>query len=418
LRANDMSDAPEVILLVNGPGELYTWARPLVTALREAAFGTARNPRVVLGLLPCPFASGYERGIAETMPVDDVVSVAENLEFIAGGRKPRAYRNSASGLVIGLGGDVSFPGRIGSRLGYPAWRYSFEPYWNKGLEKLLVHDARTLEKALKAGANVTNIGNLTADALQLEQPVDKPEGLDVLIIPGSRSFQVKHLLPFFAGVAQDIAVQVSNVRFHVPRSRLVTDEDWATGLSGRLVMDMGGVPLAVGAQGAAPLRLGSQILETPTGVQIHVHDEDHRYQLMKLADVALTIPGTNTLELGIAGVPSVVCLPLQKMELIPIENPLRYLEVIPVIGKPLKRRLVEVFLNRFEHVSLPNIIAGEAIQIELRGDLSTTRIASEAVRLLEQPMERARITSRLEATMPKPGTARRLAAMMLERVAG
>ncbi|NJK44673.1 MAG: hypothetical protein HC933_10640 [Pleurocapsa sp. SU_196_0] len=407
----------EIILLVNGPGELYTWARPLVQALREAGGATPRDLRVVLGLLPCPFASGYERGIAETMPVDDVVSVAENLEFIAGGRKPRAYQRSASGLVIGLGGDVSFPGRIGSRLGYPAWRYSFEPYWNKGLEKLLVHDVRTLEKALKAGANAENIGNLTADALQLEQPVDKPEGLDVLIIPGSRSFQVKHLLPFFAGVAQDIAARVGNVRFHVPRSRLVTDEDWATGLSGRLVADMGGVAL-VGVRLVSPLGLESQTLETPAGVQIRVYDEEYRYGLMKLADVALTIPGTNTLELGIAGVPSIVCLPLQKMELIPIENPLRYLEVIPVIGKPLKRRLVEIFLNRFEHVSLPNIIADEAIQIELRGDLSTARIAVEAVRLLEQPTERARMISRLEATMPKPGTARRLAAMMLERVAG
>jgi hypothetical protein len=406
------SNAPELILLVNGPGELYTWARPLVRELRAQA----QDARIVLGLLPCPFASGYERGIAETMPVDDVVSVSENLEFIAGGRKPRAFEKRARGLVIGLGGDVSFPGRIGSRLGYPAWRYSFEPYWNKTLEKLLVHDAKTLEKARKQSAKAENIGNLTADALQLEGKLEKAPGFDVLIVPGSRSFQVKHLLPFFAGVAQEIAARVEGVRFHVPRSRLVTEEDWATGLSGRLVLDMGGIPLKVGATGRSPLRLESQPLETPRGVTINVYSEEDRYKLMTLADVALTIPGTNTLELGIAGVPSIVCLPLQKMELIPIENPLRYLEVIPLIGKPLKRRLVEVFLSRFEHVSLPNILAGEAIQLELRGDLSPLRIAEETVRLLEQPAERERIRSRLTATMPKPGTARRLAAAMLERV--
>ena len=67
-------------------------------------------------------------------------------------QKPAGCAKLERGLVIGLGGDVGFPGRIASRLGYAAWRYSFEPYWHKGLEKLFVHDARTLERALRGGA--------------------------------------------------------------------------------------------------------------------------------------------------------------------------------------------------------------------------------------------------------------------------
>jgi hypothetical protein len=400
-----MSDA-EFILLVNGPGELYTWAGPLSKELRR----TAPNSRIVLGLLPCPFASGYERGIAETMPVDEVVSVAESLEFIAGGRKPKGFQKLGRGLVIGLGGDVSFPSRIASRLGYPAWRYSFEGYWHKSLERLLVHDERTLEKALKGGANAENIGNLTADALELTETPPKAPGLEVLLIPGSRGFQVTHMLPFFAGVADHIAETMPGVRFHYPRSRLVTDEDFAVALSGTKVFDMGGVRLQLESNSE------SKSLITPSGTRIALHDENARYGLMKTADLAITIPGTNTLELGIAGVPSIICLPLQKMELIPIENPLRYLEVIPFVGKPLKRRLVETFLSRFTFFSLPNMIAHEAIQIELRGDLTVYGIAAEAVKLLEDDVSRIRIKARLEATMPKPGTAAQLARMMLERV--
>ncbi len=400
--SSNSASSAELILLVNGPGELYTWARPLIAALRQQRC----EARVVLGLLPCPFASGYENSIAETLEVDAVVTVPETLEFIAGGRKPSGFAKLKRGLVIGLGGDVGFPGRVAQRLGYGAWRYSFEPYWHKGLEKLFVHDARTLEKALKNGATALEIGNLTADALTLEDAPGKQAGLDVLLIPGSRGFQVTHLLPFFAGVAQLIRAGLPAVRFHYPRSALVSDADFAVALSGAKVADMGGVAL----------RLEGTGLVTPDGTRIALHDEHLRYGLMKNADLALTIPGTNTLELGIAGVPSIVCLPLQKMELIPIENPLRYVEHLPIIGKPLKRKLVEMYLSRFSYFSLPNMIADEAIQLELRGDLSVEQISAAAVKLLEQPSERQRIISRLAATMPKAGTAEHLARLMLERV--
>jgi hypothetical protein len=392
----------ELILLVNGPGELYTWVRPLLRELRALETQT----RVVLGLLPCPFASGYERGIAEKLDVDAIASVAECLEFIAGGRKPSAFQGGSSGLVIGLGGDVAFPGRIGSRLDYPAWRYSFEPYWNANLERLLVHDAKTLERAKKAGARAENIGNLTADALALENATRDPNGFEVLLVPGSRAFQVVHLLPFFAGAAEQIAARVPQAQFFVARSSLFQDDVWLEAVAGVKALDFGGVSM----------RVEGNALVTPQGVRLEVISEEQRYRHMKTCAVAITSPGTNTLELGIAGAPSVVCLPLQKMELIPIENPLRYLQIIPIIGKPLKRKLVTAYLERFKFVALPNMLSDEAIQPELRGNISVEEVAAAALKILERPSERARIGDRLEATMPKGGAARVLATRLLERV--
>jgi transposase len=399
----------EIVLLSNGPGELYTWAGPMLRELRAQA----PDVRVSLGLLPCPFASGHEERVARGLGFDAISSVTESLAFIAGGPKPGAFAKKANGLVIGLGGDVSFPGRIGSRLGYPAWRYSFEPYWKDGLEKLFVHDARTLEKARKSGPQdkpekrVENIGNLTADALAFQTPAPKLPGLDVLIMPGSRKFEVEHMLGVFAASAEKIAQNVSSpIRFHWPRSRLLTEPMLEVARSGKKVLDLGGVST----------RLEAGFLITPNGTRIHVADEADRYALMKMCDLALTIPGTNTLELGIANCPSIVALPLQKSELIPIENPLRYLEYIPIFGPRIKRRLVEIFLSRFKYVSLPNMIADEAIQLELRGDVTPDLIASHAQKLLEHPSELARMRSRLNATMPQPGTAARLVTRALERV--
>jgi Lipid-A-disaccharide synthetase len=401
------SGSVEIVLLTNGPGELYTWAGPMLRALRA----TRADLRIVLGLLPCPFASGQELRIAKELGFDAVSTVTENLAFIAGGPKPAAFESSskhAKGLVLGLGGDVAFPGRIASRLGYPAWRYSFEPYWKDSLERLLVHDARTLEKAQRSGPRdkIENIGNLVADALEAERAPIKSDGLDVLVIAGSRRFEVEHMLPLFAAVAERISKTVPNARFHWPRSRLLEDSAIQVALSGQKVLDVGGVPT----------RLEGDYLITPSGTRIHVAPEEERYGLMKIADLALTIPGTNTLELGIAHVPSVVCLPLQKMELIPIENPLRYLGLIPGVGPVIKRKLVETYLGRFKFVALPNMIANEAIQLELRGDVTPEDIAAASVRLLENASERERIRSRLQATMPQAGTAARLAARILERL--
>jgi lipid-A-disaccharide synthase len=422
----------EIVVLTNGPGELYTWAGPMLRALRAAR----EDLRIVLGLLPCPFASGQELRIARELGFDAVSTVAENLAFMAGGPKPTAFEGSrthASGLVLGLGGDVAFPGRIASRLGYPAWRYSFEPYWKDSLEHLFVHDARTLGKAQRSGPKdrIEMIGNLVADALEAEHAPSKPPGLDVLVMAGSRRFEVEHMLPLFAAAVEGITATlapgttgtatlapgttgtktVPNVRFHWPRSRLLEDSAIHVALSGRKVQDVGGVPTRLEDGGS-----GEQCLVTPSGARIRVALEEERYGLMKIADLALTIPGTNTLELGIARVPSIVCLPLQKMELIPIENPLRYLGLIPGVGPAIKRKLVETALSRFKFVALPNMISDEAIQPELRGQVTPDDIARASIHLLENGSERERIRSRLTATMPGPGAAARLAARILERL--
>jgi hypothetical protein len=185
----------ELILCTNGPGEIYTCAGPMLRAVRNARV----DLRVVLSLLPCPFASGQELRIARDLGFDAVTTVPEYFAFAAGGTCPAAYQGS-SGLVLQLGGDAMHAVRIAQRLKRPVWRYSFEPYWNAGLEKLFVHDSNTLEKAQKSGPKdrFENIGNLTADALAFQTPAPKLPGLDVLIMAGSRRFEVIHMLGLFA----------------------------------------------------------------------------------------------------------------------------------------------------------------------------------------------------------------------------
>ena len=384
----------ELVLCTNGPGELYTWAGPLLRAVRELLPGQ----RVVLSLLPCPFASGQELRVARELGFDAVTTVAEYLAFAAGGPRPRAYQ-PGPGLVLGLGGDAMHAVRVARRLGRPVWRYSFEPYWNKGLDRLFVPDERTASRSSAPAERKTVVGNLVADALSAESPPPKRPGLDVLVLAGSRRFEAVHMLGVFAAAAELIAREVQGVRFHWPRSRLLTPDAYAEALSARRVLDLGG----------APLRDEGASLVTPGGTRLRVVPEEERYSLMRSADLALTIPGTNTLELGIAGAPSIVSLPLQKAGLIPVEGPAQYVTMIPGLGPWLKARVARAVVGRMPFVALPNMVAGELIQPELRGDVTPQMIAAEAVRLLSDEGERERIRARLAETMPRPGAAARLA---------
>jgi lipid-A-disaccharide synthase len=133
------------------------------------------------------------------------------------------------------------------------------------------------------------------------------------------------------------------------------------------------------------------------------------YAHMQVANLAVTIPGTNTLELGIAGVPSVVMLPMNKPEIIPLEGIGHWLGLIPLVGTFLKRRAVKLFVEGLKiPVSLPNRFSGEDLMLEIRGKVSVEQIAGEMLKLLNNPQDLARRRSRLLATMPQPGAAKRL----------
>jgi hypothetical protein len=80
---------------------------------------------------------------------------------------------------------------------------------------------------------------------------------------------------------------------------------------------------------------------------------------------------------------------------------------------PLKRRAVRIFVEGLRiPVSLPNRISGEALMDEMTGHIEPGAVADRLAALLDDPEERARRRTRLEASMPKPGAAERLVARL------
>ncbi|HRX26783.1 MAG TPA: cdisaccharide synthetase, partial [Aminivibrio sp.] len=95
-----------VLLLANGPGELWGWVRPVAAELKR------RSRKVSLLLLPCQFASGEERRVAESLAPDEL----RGPSGLAGTLRDALFLGRGAEAVLQLGGDLAW-GRIAARAG-------------------------------------------------------------------------------------------------------------------------------------------------------------------------------------------------------------------------------------------------------------------------------------------------------------
>ncbi|MCX7740471.1 MAG: sugar synthetase [Meiothermus sp.] len=363
----------EVLLLTNGPGELSTWVPPVLSRLRkevpEARFG--------LFLIRDQFASGTERAKARELPLD-----------FLGGRRAWAARLLAGraggrGLVLMLGGAPRDAVLLGRATGYPAFAYTFDPKaYHPGLRAVLVDSERTRLAMQARGADPARIrvvGNLVVDALAEAPRVEVPP-VEVLLFPGSRPFAARYMLGFLLAAAERMAAQRPGLRFAWVRSRLLPEGVVQEALEACQVRPLGGV----GARWEAGR------LRTEGGLLVEVLEEPQRYVAMRQAQLALTLPGTNTLELALAGLPSVVLLPLHKPEMLPLEGFLHWLLLLPG-ARPLKQALVRRVAARIPFLALPNQWLGEEVFPELRGVFSPAEVAQKGLELLEDSRVRAKL---------------------------
>ncbi len=393
----------EVVLVSNGPGELYTWVYPVLKAFREAK----PDWRVVISLIPCQFASGREAEIASTFGADAVTSVKDYISFSSLGKKPEAFMGS-EGLVISLGGNQNMAVTLAKKLAYKSYSYKFVPAWNKHLSKLFVHNNYSFAQAKRKKVpeeKLELVGNLVADVVGSVVPAVGVGSPHIVLMAGTRDGFSLFLIPFIIGVADYLIRVFPEASFVWPVSRLISEDTIQKGILGQEKAVMSGMSGG---------REVNTVL-TPSGARIEMIEEHERHAHMRAADLAVTIPGTNTLELGIAGLPSIVVLPMNKPEAIPLEGIGHWLGLIPLIGKYLKRYAVKVFVEGLDlPVSLPNRDSKENIMLELKGSITAEQVANEAIALLNAPEVLAHKRERLLATMPKAGAARALVASILK----
>ena len=145
-------------VLVNGPGELWGWGRPVVKVLKET------GNRVDVILLPCQYASGSEARLAERLGADRVVpssSLAGELAF--GKARPNG--------ILQLGGDLLYGRLLARRCGSPLFSYSYGPKKGLGACRGIFTACEAMAGPIRkaaAGKPVEAIGDLVADALEMD----------------------------------------------------------------------------------------------------------------------------------------------------------------------------------------------------------------------------------------------------------
>ncbi len=160
----------------------------------------------------------------------------------------------------------------------------------------------------------------------------KEEGETVIsLLPGSRTAEVRQLLPHFLGAAQLISRELDGkVKFYLPLSQTI---------SRTLVEEM----------------------LTQAGIEVTVTAGQSR-EVLRISDISLVASGTATLEAFLLGIPQVVAY--------------RTSWLTYFLGK----RMI-----RIERFSLPNILAGRDVVEELlQEEVIPERLARAALRILEE----------------------------------
>jgi lipid A disaccharide synthetase len=162
---------------------------------------------------------------------------------------------------------------------------------------------------------------------------------------------------------------------------------------------------------------GRDVLRTAGGQAIVLVQEHPSHAILSQCSLALTTVGANTAELGALGLPMMVLLPTQHLEVMQAWDGWMGL----LARLPFLRRLVGVALTawRLRHrgfLAWPNISAGRSVVPEHVGCITPAGIAAEAAQWLRHPEKLALMRDDLRSLRGKPGAVKSLAEMVVDLV--
>jgi len=412
---NASNSIADILILSNGPGEVTTWVRPVVQALRK--YKSARL-RISVVLSPCPHATEKEAAIALDYPeVDRVQAPAHFIPFLLWGKTADNWDWSDRGVVVFLGGDQFFSVIIGRRLGYRTVVYAeWDARWHGFIDRFgVIKPEIAAPVKPKFARKFTVVGDLMAEVAAKKRPLVEPHASELIgLLPGSKPAKLYQGVPLILAVAQDIYLLRRTTRFAIPvaptldvetlagfadpdRNPLI--QQWPTGVA-ELVM-----------AGDRPC------LQTPTGLLVELWTEFPAYDLLCQCMLCLTTVGANTAELGALAVPMIVFLPTQQLDAMRAWDGLPgLLANLPFLGSAFAKLINWLVLRQGRLFAWPNIWAGEAIVPELVGQLQSRDMAALVLDFLAHPEKLEQMADLLRAVRGQPGAAEKLAELVFEEL--
>ncbi|MBF2098468.1 MAG: lipid-A-disaccharide synthase [Gloeomargaritaceae cyanobacterium C42_A2020_066] len=415
-----MTNTVDVVILTNGPGEVATWVRPAVAALRVHFAALGQSLRISVVLTPCPHASGQEAAVLAQDPgIDRVQSPEGFFPFLLWGQTQQSWDWQPQGLVIFLGGDAFYPLLVARHLGYATLLYAEEqvrwPHWYTGLA--LRHENLMAQVPRRARAKAQVIGNLVA-AQGTSRPAEHETTCRPLIglLPGSKPVKLTQGVPFALSVAEVLHAARPDLDFVIPLAPTLSPATLATYALAEhnpLIKTLGWTE----AHLENPQAELTPYLVTTQGVRVQVWQTFPAHGLLARCHLCLTTVGANTAELGALGVPMLVVVPTH----LPFKQMRAWgglpgiLAGLPGIGGWVADWTTRWTLSRAGLLAWPNIWAGRPIVPEQVGALTPAQVAATMLELLE-PERLARMRQELLQVRGSDDAPQALAAMAAKLV--
>jgi hypothetical protein len=401
------------VLVSNGPGELSTWVRPLARRLHAELPLRPLRPAAAAGLhlvlVPCPNATGQEDRVAAGWGLFERVLPARIFWRLL--LRPRRHGPwPRRGVVVFLGGDQFWTVLLSARLGYRHLTYAEWvarwPRWNDRIALMGAEAAGRLPARWRTRG--VQVGDLMADlqdSARAEEPL--PPGEWVALLPGSKRAKLQVGMPFLLETADRLARRRPDCRFLLPVAPTTSVAELMAWASARN-------PIARHYGAGEPLLVRDELV-TAAGTRIRLIETHPAHGPLSQCALALTTVGANTAELGALGVPMIVLVPTQHLQVMQAwDGWLGLLARLPGL-----RALVGVALTawRLRHrgfLAWPNISAGRAVVPERVGAITPGAIAEEAAEWLEQPPRLAGMREDLRSLRGRPGAVAALAGLVRE----
>lgn len=366
----------DVIITTNSPGEVSAWVKPIVRALKREWPET----KITVFIPPCTFASGREVPVVESFAeVERAIGPAAYLRYALLRLKPGGFKPSGKGFVLFLGGDLGHATLLGKRLGYPVYAYTERDAGHaEDIRLFFVPSEQVIPRMERKGVKPNQIkvvGNLMLDAVRPDVSAEamrallelEPDERVLNLFPGSRPHEVRISLPLYIRSAILFLEAHPGFKPVITLAPFITMENVRDFLTQahdlQFIIDERG-------ENVAYLKVN--------GVDLVLY-RGSSYNTMQVSELAISLPGTNNVELAAMGVPTLVILPLNWPELIPLPGLVGIIGGVPFLGPWLKRRVViPKILPRFPQVSPVNRMAGQIIMPELVGLLDEAKIARRA----------------------------------------
>lgn len=364
-----------------------------------------------LVLVPCPNATGREHQVAAGMGLFNRILPARSFWRLL--LWPRRYGAwPRQGVVVFLGGDQFWTVLLSARLGYRHLTYAEWvarwPRWNDAIAAMGPTALGALPRRWRNRATV--VGDLMADLSEsARQETPLPAGEWVALMPGSKQAKLQVGMPFLLETADRLARLRPQARFLLPVAP-------TTSVAELLAYASAANPLFGAYAGGEPALLegpSGRRLRTPAGCEILLLETHPVHGALSQCALALTTVGANTAELGALGVPMIVLVPTQHLQVMQAwDGGIGILARLPLLRWLLGAALTAWRMRNHGFLAWPNISAGRMVVPERVGSLTPVAIAQEAADWLDQPQRLEGMREDLRSLRGQPGAVAALAALV------